>query len=113
MNFPDIMSATCDTRLPIPLSTFGIDFWNRLNLTIAMAGHLFRHSTSTIGTTTLPNIYMCGANCKIIDICKRLEDASVIADLDPPRILTPTPSKSANGYGPPFADLEHPNKVSF
>ena len=30
MNFPDIMSATCDTRLPIPLSTFGIDFWNRL-----------------------------------------------------------------------------------
>ena len=36
MNFPDIMSATCDTRLPIPLSTFGIDFWNRLNLTIAM-----------------------------------------------------------------------------
>ena len=82
MNFPDIMSATCDTRLPIPLSTFGIDFWNRLlestfgidfwnrlNLTIAMAGHLFRHSTSTIGTTTLPNIYMCGANCKIIDIC--------------------------------------------
>ena len=65
MNFPDIMSATCDTRLPIPLSTFGID----LTLLIAMAGHLFRHSTSTIGTTTLPNIYMCGANCKIIDIC--------------------------------------------
>ena len=37
-----------------------IGFWNRLNLTIAMAGHLFRHSTSTIGTTALPNIYVWG-----------------------------------------------------
>ena len=35
-------------------------FWNRLNPTIAMAGHLFRHSTSTIGTTTPPNIYVWG-----------------------------------------------------
>ena len=24
MNFPDILSTTCDTRLPIPLSAFGI-----------------------------------------------------------------------------------------
>ena len=51
------------------LANSPIDFQNRLNLTIAMAGHLFRHYTSTIGTTTLPNIYRCGANCKIIDIC--------------------------------------------
>ena len=51
MNFPDILSTNCDTRLPIPQSAFGI---------IAMLGHLFRHSTSTIGTTTLPNIYVWG-----------------------------------------------------
>ena len=25
MNFPDILSTTCDTRLPIPLSGFEID----------------------------------------------------------------------------------------
>ena len=48
MNFPDILSTTCDTRLPIPLSAF------------AMAGHLSRHSTSTTGTTTPPNIYVWG-----------------------------------------------------
>ena len=34
-NFPDILSTICDTRLPIPLSAFGIDltlpyiyYWN-------------------------------------------------------------------------------------
>ena len=30
--------------------------WNRLNPTFTMAGHLFRNPTSTIGTTTPPNI---------------------------------------------------------
>ena len=54
-----------------------------------MAGHFFRHSTSTDGTTTPPNTgteiwSMSGANCKIIDIFWRLEDAGVPADLDPP-----------------------------
>ena len=37
-----------------------IGFWNRPNPTIAKAGHLFRHSTSTIGTTTPTNIYVWG-----------------------------------------------------
>ena len=56
MNFPDILSTTCDTRLPNSL----IGSWNRPNPTIAKAGHLFRHSTSTIGTTTPTNIYVWG-----------------------------------------------------
>ena len=62
MNFPDILSTICDTRLPIPLSAFGIDS----TLPFKMAGHLFRHSTSSIGTTTPPNIFDW-ANCKIIE----------------------------------------------
>ena len=48
---------------------------------------------------------MRGANCKIIDIFWRLEDAGVLADLDPR-------SKSDGGYGPPSADLEPPTEPS-
>ena len=48
MNFPDILSIICDTRMPIPLSAFGID------LTLPLQP--FRHSTST----TPPNIYDWG-----------------------------------------------------
>ena len=43
-----------------------------------MAGHFFRPSTSPIGTTTPPNTEIeavNGANCKIIDIFWRFEDA--------------------------------------
>ena len=47
-------------------------FWNWLNPTIAMAGHLSRQSTSTIGTTTPPNIYVWG---KLQN--HRLEDAGM------------------------------------
>ena len=43
---------------------------------------------------------MSGANCKIIDIFWRLEDAGVLADLDPPR------------FGPPSADLDPLTKLS-
>ena len=59
MNFPDILSTTCYTRFPIPQSAFGIDL-TLLVVTITMGEHLFRYSTSTIGTTTLPNIYVGG-----------------------------------------------------
>ena len=45
-----------------------------------MALHFFNHCTSTNGTTNPPNtgteiLSMSGANCKIIDIFWRLEDA--------------------------------------
>ena len=42
------------------LANSPIGFWSRLNLTIAMGGHLFKHSSFTIRTTTLPNIYVWG-----------------------------------------------------
>ena len=70
MNFPDVFSTTCDTRLPIPLSAFGID------LTLPL-----QWPDTSLGTLHLllePQLYptsMCGANCEIIDICWRLEDA--------------------------------------
>ena len=60
------------------LANSPIGFWNRLNPTFTMAVHFFRHSTSTNGTTKAPNTEiwsMSGANCKIIDIFWRLEDA--------------------------------------
>ena len=60
---------------------------------------------------------MSGANCKIIDIFWRLEDAGVPADLDPPRFGPPGPNQLADkdppvqirwriwtplrGFGPP------------
>ena len=54
----------------------------------------------------------------------RLYGAGVTADLEPPRIWTPPRpylladldpprSKSASGYGPSFADLDLPTKLSF
>ena len=57
-----------------------IGFWNRLNPTFTMAAHFFNHCTSTNGTTNPPKTgteiwSMSGANCKIIDIFWRLEDA--------------------------------------
>ena len=70
MNFPDILSTTCDRRLPIPLSAFGID------LTLPL-----QWANTSLGTLHLllePKLYptsMCEVNCKIIDICQRLEDA--------------------------------------
>ena len=70
MNFPDILSTTCDTRLPIPPPAFGID------LTLPL-----QWPDTSLGTLHLllePQLYptsMCGANCKIIDIYWRLEDA--------------------------------------
>ena len=93
MNFPDILSTTCDTRLPIPLSAFGID------LTLPL-----QWPDTSLGTLHLllePRLYpisMCGTNCKIIDICWRIEDAGVrgpnpLADMDPPsQIWTPLPN---------------------
>ena len=70
MNFPYILSTTCDTRLPISLSAFGMD------LTLPL-----RWPDTSLGTLHLllePQLHpasMCGENCKIIDICWRLEDA--------------------------------------
>ena len=70
MNFPDILSTTCDTRLPIAPPAFGID------LTLPL-----QWPDTSLGTPHLllePQLYptsMCGANCKIIDIYWRLEDA--------------------------------------
>ena len=93
MNFPDILSTTCNTRLPVPLSAFGID------LTLPL-----QWPDTSLGTLHLllePRLYpisMCGANCKIIDICWRIEDAGVrgpnpLADMDPPsQIWTPLPN---------------------
>ena len=58
------LSTTCDTHLPIPLSAFGID------LTLPL-----QWPDTSLGTLHLllePQLYptsMCGANCKIIDIC--------------------------------------------
>ena len=83
-----------------------------------MAGNFFRNSTSTIGTTTPPNTEiwsMIGANCKIIDIFWRLEDAGVPADLDPLDLDPPPLSKSASGYGSPGpnppADMDPPVQI--
>ena len=70
MNFPDILSTICDTRLPIPLSAFGID--------LALPLQWPNTSLGTLHLLLEPNSYpksLCGANCKIIDICSRLEDA--------------------------------------
>ena len=61
MNFPDILSTTRDTRLPIPLSAFRID------LTLPL-----KWPDTSLGTLHLllePRLHptsMCGANCKII-----------------------------------------------
>ena len=67
MNFPDILSTICDTRLPIPLSAFEID------LTLPLPW-----PDTTLGTLHLllePRLHLTstsGANCKTIDIFKRL-----------------------------------------
>ena len=60
------------------LANSPIAFWNRLDPAFTMAGHFFWHCTSAIGATTPPNTEiwsMSGANCQIIDIFRRLEDA--------------------------------------
>ena len=60
------------------LANSPIAFWNRLDPAFTMAEQFFCHSTSAIGTTTPPNTEiwsMSGANCQIIDIFRRLEDA--------------------------------------
>ena len=70
MNFPDILSSACDTRLSIPLSAFGID------LTLPL--QWLDTSLGTLHLLLEPQLYptsTCGANCTIIDICWRLEDA--------------------------------------
>ena len=64
MNFPDILSTTCDTRLPIPLSAFGVN--------LALPLHWPDTSLGTLHLLLEPQLYLtslCGANCKIIDIC--------------------------------------------
>ena len=66
MNFPDIVSTTSGTRLPIPLSAFGID----LTLPYTSLGILHLLLEPQLYPTS-----MCGANCKIINIYWRLEDA--------------------------------------
>ena len=69
MNFPDNLITTCDKRLSIPLSAFGIDLTLLLQWTDT--------SLDTLHLLLEPQLYptsMCGANCKIIDICWRLED---------------------------------------
>ena len=53
-----------------------------------MAGHLFRHSASTIGTTTLPNIYVWG----------KLQNNRYL--------LASRRCRCHSGYGPPFTDLD-------
>ena len=77
INFPDVLSTICDTRLP---SSSPIGFWNGLNLAFTMAGHFPKHSTSTIEPRLhpTPRFDVSGANCKIIDIFWRLEDAGKI-----------------------------------
>ena len=47
---------------------------------------------------------MSTANCKIIDIFWRIEDAGVPADLDPPRFGPPGPN--------PLVDMDPPTKLS-
>ena len=64
MNFPDILITTCDKRLSIPLSVFGIDLTLLLQWTDT--------SLDTLHLLLEPQLYptsMCGANCKIIGIC--------------------------------------------
>ena len=79
MNFPDILRITCDTRLPIPLSAFGIDLTLPLQRLDTYLGTLHLLLELQLCPTS-----MCGANCKIIDICWRLEDAGITTDLNPP-----------------------------
>ena len=70
MNFPDILITTFDKRLSIPLLAFGIDLTLLLQWTDT--------SLDTLHLLLEPQLYptsMCGANCKIIDICWRLKDA--------------------------------------
>ena len=71
MHFPDIMSTTCDTRLPIPLKAFGIDLTLPLQWPDTSLGALHLLLEAQLYPTS-----MCGANCKIIDICQRLVDAA-------------------------------------
>ena len=71
MQFPDIMSTTCDTRLPIPLTAFGIDLTLPLQWPDTSLGTLHLLLEAQLYPTS-----MCGANCKIIDICQRLVDAA-------------------------------------
>ena len=59
MNFPDILITTCDKRLSIPLSAFGIDLTLLLQWTDT--------SLDTLHLLLEPQLYptsMCGANCK-------------------------------------------------
>ena len=64
-----------------------------------MAGHFFWHPTSATEHRDL----VCGAIRKIIDIFWRLEGAGVAADLDPPRLWTPSPN--------PLADMDPPQNL--
>ena len=61
MNFPDILSTTCDTRLPIPLSAFGIGLTLLLQRPDTSLGILHLLLEPRLQPTS-----MCGANCKII-----------------------------------------------
>ena len=51
--------ATCESRLS---HGFRHRYRNRLNPTFTMAGHFFKHSTSTIRTTTPPNTEVWSMN---------------------------------------------------
>ena len=71
MHFLNILSTTCDTRLPIPSSAFGIDLTLPLQWPDTSLGTLHLLLEAQLYPTS-----MCGANCKIIDICQRLVDAA-------------------------------------
>ena len=88
MNFPEILSIICDTRLPIPLSAFGIDLTLPLQWPDTTLGILHLLLEPRLHPTS-----MSGAHCKIIDIFKCLEDAGVLADLEPPRFGPPNKTK--------------------
>ena len=61
MNFPDILSTTYDTRLPIPLLAFGIGLTLPLQRPDTSLGILHLLLEPRLQLTS-----MCGANCKII-----------------------------------------------
>ena len=62
MNFPDILSAFSDTRLPISLSAFGIDSTLPLKRPDTSLGTLHLLFEPWLHPTS-----MSGANCKIIE----------------------------------------------
>ena len=73
MNFSDILSTICDTRLPIPLSAFGIDLTLPLLRPHSSLDTLPLLLESRLQPT--PKFDLSGANCKITDVFWRLEDA--------------------------------------